>query len=222
MSSAREASKRSALSARMSKEPSKPDPKVDGMTSFCGAALSLESQNESQKEKKHSHTRFYVEAFACVRDALKRPTEVGGGIPCPARSCALPRSRPLPSPFRRSSPAAILTRYIGQDMRTRRVPQAYRVNSALQRNGKNKYCRNFHFPYRLPGGDAEVVVTSVLGHVTSTDIAEPHRGNWHSCPPENLFDVPISTFVSDVSLCSIGRRIAWSGSIVHMTSPSRT
>ncbi|BEJ16114.1 hypothetical protein CspHIS471_0507190 [Cutaneotrichosporon sp. HIS471] len=68
------------------------------------------------------------------------------------------------------------------------------------RAGKNKFCRNFDFPYRLPpplgdNRDCEFTVTSVLGHLTETDFPDEYR-QWSSCDPFALFDAPVVTKVA--------------------------
>ncbi|BEI85325.1 hypothetical protein CcaverHIS002_0507260 [Cutaneotrichosporon cavernicola] len=68
------------------------------------------------------------------------------------------------------------------------------------RAGKNKFCRNFDFPYRLPpplgdSRDCEFTVTSVLGHLTETDFRDEYR-QWSSCDPFALFDAPVVTKVA--------------------------
>ncbi|GMK55375.1 hypothetical protein CspeluHIS016_0204310 [Cutaneotrichosporon spelunceum] len=68
------------------------------------------------------------------------------------------------------------------------------------RAGKNKFCRNFDFQYRLPpplgdNRDSEFTVTSVLGHLTETDFLDEFR-RWSSCDPFALFDAPVVTQVT--------------------------
>lgn len=72
--------------------------------------------------------------------------------------------------------------------------------------GKDKYCRNFTFQYRLPpnhglgpgiapgGGFIDLVITSVKGHLLSSDFTDQYR-EWKSCRPSDLFTAPIQTFV---------------------------
>ncbi|WVF69806.1 hypothetical protein IAT40_004585 [Kwoniella sp. CBS 6097] len=67
------------------------------------------------------------------------------------------------------------------------------------RDSRNRYIRNYDFDYNLPaplgnGRGVEFTVTAVLGHLTSCDFGEEHRG-WHSCDPFALFDAPILTHV---------------------------
>lgn len=80
-------------------------------------------------------------------------------------------------------------------------------NGFRNRPGKDKYCRNYEFQYRMPpgrsfgvrGGAAgdwtDMVVTSVKGHLMGSDFAEAYR-KWHVCQPSALFSAPIETFVS--------------------------
>ncbi|OCF45893.1 DNA topoisomerase III [Kwoniella heveanensis CBS 569] len=67
------------------------------------------------------------------------------------------------------------------------------------RASRNKYIKNYDFDYRLPaplgdGRGANFTVTAVLGHLTSSDFDNDHRG-WQSCDPFVLFDAPILTYV---------------------------
>ncbi|KAJ9127198.1 hypothetical protein QFC24_001436, partial [Naganishia onofrii] len=73
---------------------------------------------------------------------------------------------------------------------------------ATSRVSPHRYIRNYDFPYNLPAplgpnhGDADFTVTSVLGHLTSSDFAEQFR-KWYSCEPFALFEAPINTYISD-------------------------
>ncbi|KAJ1510371.1 DNA topoisomerase 3-alpha [Coelomomyces lativittatus] len=66
------------------------------------------------------------------------------------------------------------------------------------KNGKHKYCKNYHFPYSWTSSsnrlDVEVVFTSVLGHLMELDI--DGFTHWHSCPPECLFQAPLKKQVN--------------------------
>ncbi|UZJ55209.1 hypothetical protein CBS101457_004529 [Exobasidium rhododendri] len=81
-------------------------------------------------------------------------------------------------------------------------------NGLNNRPGKDKYCRNFEFQYRMPpdrnfgaragsssDGMIDMVVTSVKGHLMSQDFPESYK-KWTSCSPSELFTAPIETFVS--------------------------
>ncbi|KAJ9100565.1 hypothetical protein QFC21_003608 [Naganishia friedmannii] len=54
-------------------------------------------------------------------------------------------------------------------------------STSMQRVSPHRYIRNYDFPYNLPPplgpnhGDADITVTSVLGHLTSSDFAEQYR-----------------------------------------------
>ncbi|PWN32112.1 putative DNA topoisomerase type I, partial [Meira miltonrushii] len=76
-------------------------------------------------------------------------------------------------------------------------------------NGRDKYCKNNHFQYKLPPnhtvrinarpvppGMIDVTVTSVRGHVMSCDFGEAYK-SWRSCPPADLFKAPIEINVTD-------------------------
>lgn len=76
-------------------------------------------------------------------------------------------------------------------------------------NGRDKFCKNNHFKYRLPPGHTiklhsnivqpgwiEITVTSVRGHVMSCDFGEQFK-SWRSCSPADLFEAPIQITVSD-------------------------
>lgn len=68
------------------------------------------------------------------------------------------------------------------------------VNS---RETRNKYTRNYDCSFTFPTwGSCEVTVTSVAGHLFSTDFTESHA-KWHSCAPADLFDARIVTTTAD-------------------------
>jgi DNA topoisomerase-3 len=79
-------------------------------------------------------------------------------------------------------------------------------NGINNRPGKDKYCRNYEFQYRMPPGSVagregdwtDMVVTSVKGHLMGCDFPENFR-RWTSCSPSELFTAPIETFVSPES-----------------------
>ncbi len=58
-------------------------------------------------------------------------------------------------------------------------------------SGKNKYCRNYSFPYVLNGVPVEMVMTSVLGHVKSLDFGR-ECSDWQRVPFEHLFVAPVA------------------------------
>ncbi|ORX38825.1 putative DNA topoisomerase type I [Kockovaella imperatae] len=82
--------------------------------------------------------------------------------------------------------------------------------SSQSRNTANKYIKNYDFSYRFPPplggpGDADFTVTSVLGHLTSSDFDDDHR-KWNACDPFDLFDAQVQTFVS-ADLKSVERNL---------------
>ncbi|KAI9806271.1 MAG: hypothetical protein M1825_006386 [Sarcosagium campestre] len=58
------------------------------------------------------------------------------------------------------------------------------------------YVKNYEFEYTFapPWGSCSVVMTSVLGHLTSQDFDERYR-RWNDCDPGQLFDAPIVKYV---------------------------
>lgn len=67
------------------------------------------------------------------------------------------------------------------------------VNS---RTTANKYTRNYDCRFTFPEwGQCSVTVTSVAGHLLSTDFTEQYS-KWHSCAPQDLFEAAIITEVS--------------------------
>ncbi|KAF2837953.1 DNA topoisomerase [Patellaria atrata CBS 101060] len=58
------------------------------------------------------------------------------------------------------------------------------------------WLKNYEFTYNFsqPWGQCNVVFTSVAGHINSNDFG-PEYKNWNSCPPVQMFDAPIRTFV---------------------------
>lgn len=81
-------------------------------------------------------------------------------------------------------------------------------NELNNRPGKDKYCRNYEFEYNMPagrnfgarsggssGGLVEMVVTSVRGHLMTSDFPESYR-KWSACSPSDLFTAPIEVDVS--------------------------
>ena len=65
------------------------------------------------------------------------------------------------------------------------------------RTTRNQYTRNYDCQFTFPGwGSCNVTVTSVAGHLYSTDFTEQYK-SWHSCSPADLFDARIVTGVSD-------------------------
>ncbi|KAI9140419.1 DNA topoisomerase [Paraphysoderma sedebokerense] len=68
--------------------------------------------------------------------------------------------------------------------------------SARSRNGRNKYCKNYDFIYKLNGQEYNVTMTSLLGHLMCSNFADGYNKNWNAHDPEVLFDAPITKFVN--------------------------
>lgn len=63
-----------------------------------------------------------------------------------------------------------------------------RINTESIRG--NNYVKNYAFDFNFrPWGNCSVVMTSVLGHLTSLDFDPAFKG-WRSCQPSQLFDAP--------------------------------
>ncbi|RMZ78729.1 hypothetical protein DV737_g3785, partial [Chaetothyriales sp. CBS 132003] len=59
----------------------------------------------------------------------------------------------------------------------------------------NQYVKNYEFDFNFrQWGNAAVVMTSVLGHLTSLDF-DPQFKGWRSCAPGQLFDAPTQTTI---------------------------
>lgn len=63
-----------------------------------------------------------------------------------------------------------------------------------------QYNKNYEFDFDFGGhwGRCSVVMTSVLGHLTTSDFG-PDFKQWRYPPPERLFDAPIFHGVAKVS-----------------------
>lgn len=69
--------------------------------------------------------------------------------------------------------------------------------SSQQRRGVSQYNACFGFDYDFGNGRrAQMVVTSVTGHLMESDFAESFRG-WHSCDPVALFTAPVVKYVPE-------------------------
>ncbi|EEQ30514.1 DNA topoisomerase III [Microsporum canis CBS 113480] len=67
----------------------------------------------------------------------------------------------------------------------------------------NQYVKNYEFDFTFdpPWGSCSVVMTSVLGHLTTSEF-EPRYRNWSSCNPSQLFDANVITSVDKVRILS--------------------
>ncbi|KAF2078252.1 hypothetical protein CYY_000442 [Polysphondylium violaceum] len=65
-----------------------------------------------------------------------------------------------------------------------------------KKQGKSQYNPIFEFKYKIFGQECDMVFTSVIGHLKSTDIKSPNN-EWSACQPIDLFHVDIIKFVPD-------------------------
>ncbi|WFD06228.1 DNA topoisomerase [Malassezia vespertilionis] len=80
------------------------------------------------------------------------------------------------------------------------IAQILSGGAFANREGRDKYCRNYDFPYRLPravlGGagarnaqiDVEMTFTSVRGHMMELEFPDEYK--WGKCEPSALFTAP--------------------------------
>lgn len=65
------------------------------------------------------------------------------------------------------------------------------VSTTLQRPGINKYCCVYDFEYHnVEGAAADMIMTSVLGHIESLDFSEDYS-NWQKVDPLQLLYAPL-------------------------------
>lgn len=81
------------------------------------------------------------------------------------------------------------------------ITQILSHGSYTNRPGKDKYCRNFDFLYRIPSRfvpsnattsstvNVEMTFTSVRGHMTELEFPDDFR--WGKCSPSALFTAPL-------------------------------
>jgi len=65
-----------------------------------------------------------------------------------------------------------------------------------KKRGRSEYNPIFEFKYKIFGQECDMVFTSVIGHLKSTDIKSPNN-EWSACQPIDLFHVDIIKFVPD-------------------------
>ncbi|EEH09080.1 DNA topoisomerase III [Histoplasma capsulatum G186AR] len=65
----------------------------------------------------------------------------------------------------------------------------------------NVFVKNYEFDFTFapPWGQCSVIMTSVIGHLTSLEFDSQYRG-WNSCPPGRLFDAPVVDSVAKNNL----------------------
>ena len=56
------------------------------------------------------------------------------------------------------------------------------------------YSKNYRFGYTLAGQQADMVFTSVAGHLLELDFPPPYK-SWHGCSPKDLFSAPVHKLV---------------------------
>ncbi|KAF2621244.1 DNA topoisomerase III [Macroventuria anomochaeta] len=60
-----------------------------------------------------------------------------------------------------------------------------------------QWVKNYKFDFRFQQwGQCDVTFTCVAGHIVGHDFTERYR-KWHSCPPADLFDAPIQSFIAE-------------------------
>lgn len=57
-------------------------------------------------------------------------------------------------------------------------------------DGVNKFCKNFQFSCKVGNTVQEMIMTSVLGHLSNIDFSSQYS-NWHKVDPEALFQAEI-------------------------------
>ncbi|KAH8553410.1 DNA topoisomerase [Umbelopsis sp. PMI_123] len=66
------------------------------------------------------------------------------------------------------------------------------------RPSPTQYIKNYDFDYNLNNRNVTITMTSLVGHVMSTDFPDQYRG-WYSCQPDALFDAPVVDKIIDKS-----------------------
>ena len=62
--------------------------------------------------------------------------------------------------------------------------------SIFQKEGLSKYNKIYEFQYEIDGQMCDMRMTSVSGHLLGHDFEDKYR-KWYSCPPAQLFDLPV-------------------------------
>lgn len=70
--------------------------------------------------------------------------------------------------------------------------------------GENKYCKIHRFEYSVEGVPAEMVFTSVLGHLYSIRFKEETK--WHEIDPRQLFSDPVEFYIGE-EMASVSRNL---------------
>lgn len=66
----------------------------------------------------------------------------------------------------------------------------------------SKFNKIYEFPYTVNGVQADMVMTSVSGHLLNLEFEEKYR-KWWSCSPIQLFDLPVSKECKEQSMINI-------------------
>lgn len=68
-----------------------------------------------------------------------------------------------------------------------------------QREGLSQYNKLYEFQHNVLGHQAQMVMTSVSGHLLALDFQNEYR-NWKSFDPIKLFEAPVTKFCPERSL----------------------
>lgn len=63
--------------------------------------------------------------------------------------------------------------------------------TAIRREGLSKFNKLYLFDANFRGTQANMIMTSVSGHLMTFDFLNVYR-SWHSCDPITLFEAPVS------------------------------
>src|SRR5689334_17367363 len=77
-----------------------------------------------------------------------------------------------------------------------KIAQALSDGHASRRNNEMRSCPFWEFKSRFNNQNADMVVTSVLGHLLGMDFEEKYS-NWNFTDPGLLFEAEIKKFVPD-------------------------
>lgn len=69
----------------------------------------------------------------------------------------------------------------------------YFMTLVFQREGFSKFNKIYEFKYNVRGQNADMIMTSVSGHLLNLDFDGQYK-NWRGCDPLSLFDAPIIKF----------------------------
>lgn len=75
-----------------------------------------------------------------------------------------------------------------------------------RREGFSQYNKIYEYQYTVQGQPANMVMTSVSGHLMNVDFPDAYR-KWYSCNPLQLFDLPVAKGVREDSMINIKRTL---------------